>query len=50
MSTRVYIYTQTDNQVEELAKKLEISKSDVIMLAVNNYYRARIHKSGGKEA
>ena len=38
MSTRVYIHGQTDDQVEELANELKITKADVIMLAVNNYY------------
>ena len=50
MSTRVYIYVQTDSQVEEMADKLNISKADVMMLAVSSFYRARIRKLGETQA
>ena len=42
MSVRVYIYADTDKRVEELAERYRISKTEVIELAVNNYYRKMV--------
>lgn len=39
MSTRIYIYRTTDEKIEEMAEKLCITKSDVVMIAIENYYR-----------
>jgi len=46
MSVRVYIYAETDGKVEELANKYQITKTEVLELAVNTYYRKMV---GGKE-
>ena len=42
MSVRVYVYADTDKRVEELASKYRITKSEVLELAVNHYYRKMV--------
>lgn len=42
MSTRVYVYEDTDIRIEKLAKLFKISKAQVIELTVNDYYRRMI--------
>jgi len=39
MSTRIYVFEDTDEKVEQLSKILKISKAQVIEIAVNDYYR-----------
>ena len=47
MSVRVYVYADTDKRVEELATKHKITKSEVLELAVNNYYRKMVGEGEG---
>ena len=39
MSERIYVYKDTDARIEELCEILSISKTQVVEIAVNNYYR-----------
>jgi len=39
MSTRIYVYRTTDKQIEVLAKYFNISKAEVVEIAINTYYR-----------
>jgi len=47
MSVQVYVYADTDKRVEELATKYKITKSEVLELAVNSYYRKMVGEGEG---
>ena len=44
MSVRIYVYKDTDNRIEELGERLGISKTQVVEVAVNDYYRRILRK------
>lgn len=39
MSTRIWIYKSTDEKIESLAKLFKITKTQIVEIAVNDYYR-----------
>lgn len=39
MSTRIYVFLDTDKKIEDLAKKLKISKSQAVEIAINDHHR-----------
>ena len=39
MSTRIYVYEDTNERINTLAKRFQISKAQIIEIAVNDYYR-----------
>ena len=39
MSTRIYVYEDTNKRINSLAKRFKISKAQVIEIAINDYYR-----------
>ena len=44
MSVRIYVYEDTDKRIEELGERLGISKTQVVEVAVNDYYRRMVRK------
>jgi len=41
MSTRIYVFKDTDKKIEEMAKATKLTKSEIVMLAVNRMYDRR---------
>lgn len=39
MSTRIYVFEDTDRRIEELAELFKISKAQVVEIAINSYHR-----------
>ena len=39
MSTRIYVFNDTDKKIEDLAEKLKLTKSQVVEIAINDHHR-----------
>ena len=41
MSTRIYIFKDTDEKIEEIAEVTRFTKAEIVMLAINRLYDRR---------
>ena len=39
MSTRIYVFKDTDKKIEDLAEKLKLKKTQVVEIAINDHHR-----------
>ena len=44
MSTRIYVFKDTDKKIEELAEATGFTKAEIVMLAVHKMYDRRKSK------
>ncbi len=41
MSTRIYVFKDTDKKIEEMAEVTKFTKAEIVMLAINRMYDRR---------
>ncbi len=46
MSTRIWIFKDTDKKIEDLAEKLKLSKAQTVEIAINDHHRRHFKEEG----